>query len=140
MVCGSSCLAKRSIAGLDSYYGKLRTEVVVAGVSGPVPAGLYESTVNNLARHGAARLGRGGPPSSPHGKSASGPAAAPQHSITGSRVATSRRHRGWVWTGARRQATLSAEGRSANAGQIVSAEIVFPKTKFLDREATDVDV
>ncbi|MGW1585239.1 ABC transporter permease, partial [Streptomyces sp. NPDC002338] len=31
-----------SQAGLDSYYGKLRTEVVVAGVSGSVQASLYE--------------------------------------------------------------------------------------------------
>ncbi|MFD8232244.1 ABC transporter permease [Streptomyces sp. NPDC059696] len=29
-------------AGLESYYGKLRTEVAVAGVSGAVEAGLYE--------------------------------------------------------------------------------------------------
>ncbi|MEU0056625.1 FtsX-like permease family protein [Streptomyces sp. NPDC006334] len=31
-----------SQAGLDSYYGKLQTEVVVAGVSGSVQASLYE--------------------------------------------------------------------------------------------------
>ncbi|MFG2590327.1 ABC transporter permease [Streptomyces sp. NPDC048438] len=31
-----------SQAGLDSYYGKLRTEVVVAGTSGSVQASLYE--------------------------------------------------------------------------------------------------
>ena len=34
--------AIKSQAGLDSYYGKLRTEVVVAGTSGSVQAGLYE--------------------------------------------------------------------------------------------------
>ncbi|MFE0805465.1 FtsX-like permease family protein, partial [Streptomyces sp. NPDC058834] len=34
--------AIKSQAGLDSYYGKLQTEVVVAGVSGSVQASLYE--------------------------------------------------------------------------------------------------
>ncbi|KOG27859.1 ABC transporter permease [Streptomyces resistomycificus] len=34
--------AVKSEAGLESYYGKLRTEVAVAGVSGSVEAGLYE--------------------------------------------------------------------------------------------------
>ncbi|MGV9428621.1 FtsX-like permease family protein [Streptomyces sp. NPDC003656] len=34
--------AVKSRAGLESYYGKLRTEVAVAGVSGPVRAELYE--------------------------------------------------------------------------------------------------
>ncbi|AMW14131.1 ABC transporter permease [Streptomyces qaidamensis] len=34
--------AVKSEAGLESYYGKLQTEVAVAGVSGAVEAGLYE--------------------------------------------------------------------------------------------------
>ncbi|WP_107481802.1 FtsX-like permease family protein [Streptomyces sp. JHA26] len=34
--------AVKSAAGLESYYGKLRTEVAVAGVSGAVEASLYE--------------------------------------------------------------------------------------------------
>ncbi|MER7053249.1 FtsX-like permease family protein [Streptomyces sp. NPDC000351] len=34
--------AIKSQAGLDSYYGKLQTEVVVAGTSGSVQASLYE--------------------------------------------------------------------------------------------------
>lgn len=39
--------AIKSRAGLDSYYGKLQTEVVVAGASGSVQANLYEGDAHD---------------------------------------------------------------------------------------------